>query len=586
MQGHIGVDQGVSAPSRPARGWASVGYGLALEKGSCDETMGPAKSIDCDTISHERHDLTMALHPSNALRVLLALGLSILPIPAIAAAAREAEPAVPVEEVPATELRLRLARGEITSRAVVTSYLTRIHDMDRSGPRLHAILSINEDALTQAARSDGRGRKRRLEGLPVVVKDNIETADPMPTTAGSLALARNTSRRDAGVIARLRGEGAIVLAKTNLSEWANFRSTNGISGWSAIGGRVRNPYRLDRTACGSSSGTAVAIATSLGAVGLGTETDGSIVCPAAMNGVVGLKPTLGLVSRAGIIPVSSSQDTAGPMGRTVADVAMLFSEIVGSDPRDSSTSGADAHRRDYVRGLSAEALRGIRLGVLRPAMDPRIARRFDEALQVLRNAGAILIEVSPPPTEGLGEAEMTVLATEFKAGVNAYLAKANGGNVPHDLDALIAFNEANRDREMTLFGQELFEAARNAGGLADEAYLKARSASRALATGALDAMLDGAMVAALVEPTEGLPWVASPEQADRSAGPSAGTLPAVAGYPHLTVPMGLADGLPVGLSFIGRPYSDGTLLAYGHAFETAGRLRRKPAYEREATAGE
>jgi len=350
---------------------------------------------------------------------LFALAL-ILPSAALAQAGPR------VEEQSIDQLREAMAKGSATSEAVTRAYLGRIAAMNRQGPTLRAVIATNPDALAEARASDARRRAGKplgpLDGVPLLIKDNIETADPMPTTAGSLALKDNLTRRDAPVVARLRAAGAVILGKTNLSEWANIRSTHSMSGWSAIGGLVRNPYALDRTSCGSSSGTGAGVAASFAAAGLGTETDGSVVCPSAMNGLVGLKPTLGAVSRTRVVPISHSQDTPGPMARSVRDAAILFGAMMGSDPADPATREADAHRADYVAALRPDALRGVRVAVLRPELSPDLQARYDAALAALAHAGAVLVDVPAPKTEGAGEAELLVLQTELKADLNAYLA--------------------------------------------------------------------------------------------------------------------------------------------------------------------
>lgn len=516
----------------------------------------------------------------------IALAL-VLTAPAIA---QKKAPGAAIEEVSATDLLAQLASGKTTSEAIVRAYLTRIAAMDRAGPKLRAIISLNPDAIAEAKALDAERKagtlRGPLHGLPILVKDNVETKDAMPTTAGSLALKDNVSGRDAPVIARLRAAGAIVLAKTNLSEWANIRSNNSMSGWSAMGGLVRNPYALDRTACGSSSGTGAAIAASFAALGVGTETDGSVVCPSSMNGLVGLKPTVGLVSRTHIVPISHSQDTAGPMARSVRDVALMFAAMIGSDPADPVTKGADGQRKNFAATLSPDALKGVRLGVLRPTMPAALAERYEVALAVLKSAGAELVEVAQPKLEGLGDAEFDVLKYELKADLNAYLASTDPAKVKtRTLADVIAFNKADA-RELAPFGQEIFEAGEKLGPLTDPAYVAARAKSLALAQVGLDTMLGANNVAALVSPSYGLPWLSDAVSGDHFDGPSASELPAVAGYPHLSVPMGLAKGLPVGLSFIGPANSDGALLRYGYAFEQAGKLRVAPQYLPTAATGD
>ena len=423
---------------------------------------------------------------------------------------------------------------------------------------------------------------RSIRGMPILLKDNIETRD-MPTTAGSLALANNAPGRDAPLAARLRAAGAVIVGKTNLSEWANIRSSNSISGWSAVGGLTRNPHSLDRSACGSSSGSGAAVAAGLAPAAIGTETDGSITCPAAMNGIVGFKPTVGLVSRAHIVPISHSQDTAGPMTRSVEDAAIVLTAIAGSDPADAATAEADARKVDYRAALDAGSLRGARIGVARflTGYSEATDRTFEKALQTLRDAGAVLVDVTEGPDEdALGAAEMTVLMTELKADLNAYLASTNPAQVlTRSLSDVIAFNRGE-PRELALFGQDLFERAEATKGLDDPAYVEARATSLRLAgTEGIDRMMRDNNVVALVAPTTGPAWTIDIVNGDHYAG-SASTLPAVAGYPHLTVPMGLADGLPVGLSFIGGKWDDARILSLGYAYEQASHAIVAPSLRR------
>ncbi|WP_300973173.1 amidase [Sphingomonas sp. LHG3406-1] len=431
---------------------------------------------------------------------------------------------------------------------------------------LNAVIAISPDHRNQATALDRAPRSGPMFGMPVLVKDNVEIAG-LPTTAGSLALAGNVTGRDAPIIARLRQAGAVILGKTNLSEWANIRSTGSISGWSAVGGQTRNPYALDRNTCGSSSGSGAAVAAGYSDYAIGTETDGSITCPASMTGVVGLKPTLGLVSRTHIIPISESQDTAGPMTRTVRQAAELLTVIAGSDAADPATREADARRADYVAGLSPDALRGKRIAVLRFAAGFGTDALFEQAVAALKAAGAEIVEVKAfKPTGDFGNDEYQVLLTEFKAGLNAYLQDSPAA-VPRSLAEVIAFNSANGAREMPLFGQEIFEAAEKTRGLSDPAYRKARANSLRTASADLDRLLKG--VDAVVFPTRPAAWKIDAVHGDVSPGGNGiGSMAAVAGYPHLTVPMGLIRGLPVGLSFVGPKWSDGRLLAFGHAYET------------------
>ena len=488
---------------------------------------------------------------------------------------------VPVEERSIDDLAAAMASGRATSVDLVRAYLARIGAMDRKGPALHAVIALNPDALAQAKALDDERRaghvRGPLHGVPILIKDNVETADPVATTAGSLALAGNITRRDAPVVARLRAAGAVILGKTNLSEWANIRSNRAMSGWSAIGGLVRNPYALDRTACGSSSGSGAAVAASLAAAAVGTETDGSVVCPSSINGLVGLKPSIGLVSRTHIVPISHSQDTAGPMARSVRDVALMLSAMAGPDPADTATAGAQVH--DYASGLSAGALAGVRVAVLRPEMGDDLKAAFDRALDVLRSAGAVLVEVKAPEHKELGAAEFTVLKAELKADLNAYLATTPPSVAVRTLADAIAFDRAHADTEMPFFAQETFEAAENTKGLDDPAYKAARAASLRMAGAeGIDAMLKAANATVLVEPSYGPAWLSDPVYGDKYDGPSSSELPAIAGYPNLTVPMGLVRGLPVGLSFIATRFGEVSVLGAGYAYEQRSKARVAPHY--------
>jgi amidase len=507
---------------------------------------------------------------------------------AAAAGPAAAATTVAVEEVSIERLGAMMATGHASSVAITRAYLARIAAMDRRGPMLHAVIAVNPDALAEAKALDAERKAGRvrgpLHGVPVLIKDNIETADPMATTAGSLALKDNVTRRDAPVVAALRAAGAVILGKTNLSEWANIRSTHAMSGWSAVGGLVKNPYALDRTACGSSSGSGAAVAASFAAAAVGTETDGSVVCPSSINGLVGLKPSIGLVSRTRVVPISHSQDTPGPMARSVRDVAVLFSAMVAADPADPATAGAVTH--DYAAGLSTAALSGMRVGVIRPEMPAAVAARYDAALAVLRAAGAVLVEVKQPTLEGIGEAELTVLKTELKADLNAYLATTPVAGTARTLDQLIAFNNAHAAEEMPFFAQETFEAAAKTQGLNDPAYQAARATSLRLAgREGIDAMLKAAGAQLLVEPTYAGAWLSDPVYGDQYDGPSSSELPAIAGYPNLTVPMGLAKGLPVGLSFIATRNGDATVLGAGYAYEQRAKARVAPRYLAQADVG-
>ncbi|MBL0211529.1 MAG: amidase [Holophagaceae bacterium] len=490
-----------------------------------------------------------------------------------------------LEELSLADLQAGLASGRWTSKSLVAGYLARIRSLDQSGPSLRSVIEVNPEALAIAAALD-RERKEKgprgpLHGIPVLIKDNIDTADKMRTTAGSLALMDAPApKADAFVVQKLREAGAVILGKTNLSEWANFRGKGSTSGWSGRGGLTRNPYALDRNPSGSSSGSAVAVAASLCAAAVGTETDGSIVSPSNACGIVGLKPTLGLVSRSGIIPIAHSQDTAGPMARTVRDVAMLLGAMAGLDPKDSATEAARGKAvEDYTRLLDPDGLKGARLGVVRSFMgsNPHLAKAFAAALEAIKAAGAELIDPIGLSTSGYDDAEFDVLLYEFKADLNAYLT-ARGGAVK-DLTTLIAFNEAKADRELLYFGQQILQQANAKGPLADPAYVKALETCRRLSqAGGIDAAMDKHRLDALLAPT-GNPADVTDLVNGGGGGGSCSSPAAVAGYPHLTVPMGHAFGLPVGLSFFGRAWSERKLLNLGFAFEQATKARRPPGFQ-------
>jgi amidase len=476
-------------------------------------------------------------------------------------------------------LRGLLWAGRTSSAQLVTLFEGAI---SRRDPTFGAVLAISPRAADAARAADearlpgepGGG----LEGIPILLKDNIDADDGLPTTAGSLALNANVTGRDAPVVARLRAAGAVILGKTNLSEWANFRSTGSVSGWSGVGGQTRNARDPLRNPCGSSSGSAVAVAAGFAAAAIGTETDGSITCPAAVNGVVGLKPTVGLVSRTHIVPISATQDTAGPITLTVRDAAILLTAMAGTDPADPSSRQADAHKTDYAARLDTGALRGARIGVMRFAagFHPATDAVFEAALGRLRGAGAILVDIREgPDKKALAAAEEKVLLTEFKTGLEGYLATTSPDRVKtRTLADLIAFNRQHAADEMPLFGQELFEASVKTTGLNDPEYLAALATGRRLAgPDGIDRMLAQNGVIALVGPTMGPACLIDPILKDQFVGGGTGTMAAVAGYPHLTVPMGDVGGLPVGLSFIGPAWSEATLLNLGYAFEQTARTR-------------
>jgi len=451
-----------------------------------------------------------------------------------------------------------------------TNTRTALERIARIDPQLHSVLAVDPTAIDQARRVDASGLRGPLAGQPVLIKDNIESAGPLPTTAGSLALTNNVTNRDAPLVARLRAAGAVIVGKTNLSEWANIRSTHSISGWSAVGGQTHNPWAIDRNPCGSSSGSGAAVAAGLVRMAIGTETDGSVTCPASINGIVGLKPTVGLVSRTHIVPISHSQDTAGPMTASVREAAELLTVIAGSDPADPATRDADKHKTNYAAELDAHSLKGKRIGVMRFASTEQLNPAFDTALSILRQQGAILVDIKKFDDKLIGKNENIVLMAELKADMAKYLKSSPAPIQARTLADLIAFNKAHEQQEMSLFGQELFEQAEKTKGLGDPAYKKARQISfTAAGPNGIDKLLKQYDVVALVGPTAGPSWKIDAVNADQFSGGGAGNLPAVAGYPHLTVPMALIKGLPVGLSFIGPKWSEARLLSLGYAFEQA-----------------
>ncbi|UCF10841.1 MAG: amidase [Candidatus Bipolaricaulota bacterium] len=491
-----------------------------------------------------------------------------------------------VEWLTADEMARRMAAGEASARSLTDRCLDRIERLDRRGPGLHAMLEINPDARSIADRldeeRDGGSVRGPLHGVPVVIKGNIDTSDGMTTTAGSLALAGHIAEDDAFLVRRLRAAGLVLLGKANLSEWANFRGRGSLSGWSSLGGQTRNPHVLDRSPCGSSSGSAVAVAAGYGPLSVGTETDGSIVCPAHMNGVVGLKPTVGLVSRSGIIPIAASQDTAGPMARSVRDVAALLEALCEEDPGDSATAVPREHRaRDYTAALGPEGLQGARIGVARGLVTgkPPLSEVLEDAVATIRRLGATVIDPVPMeiPSE-LRKSEYEVLLYEFKDGVNAYLRRLPPESAVHSLADVIAFNEAHRDRVMPFFGQEAMIESEAKGSLDDDAYREALTTCRRLArTEGLDATLRMHELDALVSLTGGPAWLIDVVHGDYAiAGCS--TLAAVAGTPHITVPAGRIGDLPIGLSFFGPAFSEPLLLRLAHAFELGSAPWRPPRF--------
>ncbi len=485
-----------------------------------------------------------------------------------------------------TALQEKLQHGGLTSAQLVELYLDRIEKLDSGGPAVHAVIETNPDAPAIAAALDGErqaGKMRGpLHGIPVLIKDNIDTHDRMQTSAGSLALAGSVAPRDAFLVERLRAAGAVLLGKTNLSEWANFRSSRSTSGWSSRGGQTRNPYALDRSPCGSSSGSGAAVAADFCVVAVGTETDGSVVCPASINGIVGLKPTLGLVSRSGIVPIAHSQDTAGPMARTVTDAALLLGAMVGPDKRDPATAESASHvETDYTRLLRLEALKGVRIGVSRNyfGFHPGVDQLMEHTLEVLKSLGAILIDPANLDTESkFGKSELEVLLYEFKTDLNLYLSARNPDVPVKSLADVIAFNDLHADSVMPYFGQEHMLAAQKKGPLTQKKYLRALARDQRYARSeGIDAVLQQHSLDALVAPTSGPAWSIDWVNGDHYGG-GCSSPAAVAGYPHVTVPAGYVFGLPVGLSFFGPPWTEARLLSYAYAFEQATKVRKAPQF--------
>ncbi len=515
--------------------------------------------------------------------LLFASALAPLATPSVAVSSRRYAGSRLLEETSATDLLRAMADGRLTAVALVRQCLARIASVDRRGPRLNSIIELNPDAVDIARTLDverAAGRVRGpLHGLPIVLKDNIATGDAMCTTAGSLALDGIHATRDAHCVTRLRAAGAVVVGKTNLSEWANIRSTRSTSGWSGRGGLTRNPYALDRSTSGSSSGTAAAVAASLVPFGVGTETDGSIVSPASLNGLVGFKPTVGRISRDGVIPIAHSQDTAGPLARSVADAALLFAAMAGPDDADAATRSAPADDPAHWT-LAPDALHGARLGIARAYRSgfDEINAVFDRAVADLRALGAEVVDDVDLPQPTYRAAERLVLLHELKHDLAAWLKAFAPHAAVASLADVIAFNRAHAATEMPWFGQELFEQADALGGLDAPEYLEARAACvQGARTDGLDAAFDRYRLDAVIAPTGGVAWLIDPIAGDHSSGGFAGPA-AIAGYPHLTVPAGFVRGLPTGLSFVGRAFSDRRLLDFGHAYEQATRHRRPPGY--------
>jgi len=490
------------------------------------------------------------------------------------------------DEITIVDLQDAMKSGKHTARSVAEKYLARIDQIDKQGPAINSIIELNPDALAIADALDkerkDKGVRGPLHGVPVLIKDNIDTADKMMTTAGSLALLGSRPSKDSAVAQKLREAGAVILGKTNLSEWANIRSDHSTSGWSGRGGQTKNPYALDRNPCGSSSGSGAAVSANLCAAAIGTETNGSIVCPSSSNGLVGIKPTVGLVSRTGIIPISHTQDGAGPMCRTVRDAAIVLGALTGIDSQDAATADSREHSyTDYTQFLKADGLRGARIGVVRKTFgfSEKVDKVMEEAIDTMKKQGAILIDPAPIETAGkFGDSEFLVLLYELKADLNAYLARL-GPNAPvKTLQDIIDFNEKNREKEMPYFGQDTFLKAQEKGPLTTQEYLDALAKNHQLAREeGIDATMDKNNLDALIGPTGGPAWLTDHINGDSFGGGSSGAA-AVAGYPNITVPAGFIDGLPVGISFFGRAWSEPVLIRVAYAFEQATKVRKAPRF--------
>jgi amidase len=514
------------------------------------------------------------------------------PSPGAATAASAAPAALPppqpfeLEETTVAKLQREMQSGRLTARSITEKYLTRIEKADKHGPAVNSVIELNPDALAIAAELDrerqAKGARGPLHGIPILIKDNIATRDRMMTTAGSLSLVGARPPKNAFLVKRLREAGAVILGKTNLSEWANIRSSHSTSGWSGRGGLTRNPYALDRNPCGSSSGSAAAVSANFCALAIGTETDGSIVCPSGVNGIVGIKPTVGLVSRAGIIPIAHSQDTAGPMARSVTDAAILLGALTGVDAGDPATeSSRGMALPDYTKFLDPEGLRGARIGVVRKffGISDAVDKLLNQAIEEMKRRGTVIVDPAELGTMNqLGDSELQVLLYELKADMNLYLAALGPGAPVHSLREIIEFNERNREKEMPYFGQDLFIKAEAKGPLTEKAYLDALEKSHRLTrTQGIDALMEKFQLDALVAPTGGPAWVTDLVDGDHDSGGSS-TPAAMAGYPNINVPVGLVFGLPVGISFFGRAYSEPTLIKLAFAFEQATRHRRAPQF--------
>jgi amidase len=501
-----------------------------------------------------------------------------------------------LDEITIADLQRGMSSGKHTSESITKKYLERIDEIDKRGPAINSVIEVNPDALAIATEMDRErkaGRRRGpLHGIPVLIKDNIDTHDRMMTTAGSLALQGSIAPQDSTVAKKLREAGAVIIGKTNLSEWANFRSSHSSSGWSGRGGQTKNPYVLDRNPCGSSSGTGAAIAANLAAIGVGTETDGSVVCPSNANSLVGIKPTVGLISRAGIIPISHSQDTAGPMCRTVRDAAIMLGVLTSADLRDPSTGPVKGGLRevisDYTPFLDANGLKGARIGVQRKSFgfNDAVDKVMNECVDTIKRLGATVIDPADIPTQGkFDDTELEVLLYEFKADLNKYLTSLGPSAPVKSLKEIIDFNEKNRDRELPYFGQDIMTKAQAKGPLTEKKYLDALAKNHLMSrTQGIDAVMIKNKLEAIIAPTGGPPWPTDLANGDHFTG-GYSTASAVAGYPHITVPAGYVFGMPVGISFFGRAWSEPTLIKFAYAFEQATKTRRAPKFLPTAQLG-
>ncbi|HEY4900761.1 MAG TPA: amidase [Terriglobales bacterium] len=542
------------------------------------------KNLDHRTVADSRRDFLKVSGVALACTAFLPELLSSQPNPA--AAQDTGVPRFELDEASIATLQLGLKSGEYTSKKLVEMYLSRIEAIDRHGPSLNAVIEINPDAAAIADQVDAerkaKGPRGPLHGIPVLIKDNIATADKMQTTAGSLSLVGSIPPHDSAVAAKLRAAGAVILGKTNLSEWANLRSSHSTSGWSGRGGLTKNPYALDRNPSGSSSGSGTAVASNLCAVAVGSETDGSIVSPSNNCGLVGIKPTVGLIARTGIIPISHTQDTAGPMTRTVADAAALLSILTGVDGRDPATAAATGHiEPDYTKFLDKDGLRGARIGVVRKyaGFNTDVDSLFDEAIGAMKHAGAEIIDPAEIPTIGkFDDAELLVLLYEFKDDLNRYLAWLGASTQVHTMKDVIEFNDDHRDQEMPYFGQDLMVQSEAKGPLTTPEYVKALDDCRRQSrTEGIDAVMDKFKLNALIAPTGGPAWTTDLLNGDHTVGGSS-TLAAVAGYPNINVPMGFTFGMPVGISFFGRAWSEPTLIRLAYAYEQLTNARKPPSF--------